>query len=365
MMYEYFELGLCDKLSISPHQLTKTARDTLKLAYTAAPSTYQFNQEQPDEEEGVPWGKMALMALLAGGGAYAHGRWANNSPLKDFSKGIDTNLVTPTVNKFNQIFRPNVYNSAVDEQANLIRQKANEASNNATFNGITSKSQLQGTDYYQPDKVEQIAEPASLLAGGTLLGNLGAKAIGGISSRIAPNLSARLGGTALGVGTKALGRGISRFVPGLGSVIAFHDSKQLGDKYVDWSANKFLTDADRSPNNPWKPMLDLRNTVMKGAITAGGTALGATGYGGLVPMVANQKFNYNNQNNILKNQTTARAGVLQNEFQNALNTKQQTGNNIPLNGWFKTQKNPGQLDMTVGQFSSPDLQKQVAKYRPL
>lgn len=371
MHYDYFELGLCDKLAINTHELTNEIRVMLKLAY--------YEQQPQQQHSGLPWGKMALTALLAGGGAYAHGRLAQNSPLAGFSQGVDDNLVNPIMQRIRR------YTTSPMDEAEGMYGRVNDAAQQAKFQGINSPqdAKLQGTEYYQPGKLEGAANRVQsgvmpALEGGMALGT--AKAMGNYAlPKTMSTVGAQIAGSGLarstiGGAAKTVGGFALKSLPVIGAAASMPDNLQLGDKMVDY--------ARQHGHDSYTGWL-VNNTrwgapVVKGLTTAAGTMLSLGGGVGntfkntlygigkmVAPMAVNQTLNYKNQANLLANETAGRAGQLKTEFNGAMDA-QNHGNTNPIKAWYGLQDQPGQLKGTIDQFrDQPILQKQMQTNAPL
>lgn len=321
---------------------------------------------EQEESSGLPWGKMALMALLAGGGAYAHGRFAQNSPLQGFSQGLDNNYINPLVAKFKGLT-----SSPMDEYK-AMHSRVNQAGILGQFSGLKNMSQLHGTEFHTPDKAEQFAGNVAGGAGVGLLGQLGGQVGGWGFNKVAPQAAARFGSTAVGSGLGAAGRFLGKASPFLGAATTLQDSMQLGDKFNDSMGIQ---------NNL------ARNTVKGGTMAAGaggvfggaraGAMLGGrfgvigAGVGGLLggavgamaPMVANSTWNYKNQGTLMKNFASSKANAMANEFSGAMQQKN-FGNENPLRAWYGMQDGPEAFKMTLKQMTDPAMKRQMILNNP-
>jgi len=359
-MYEYFELGVCDALKRQPHQLSKKDQQFLKTAFEYAPA-YTGGVEEQKSSSGIPWGKLALLALLASGGAYAHGKMAGGSPLAGFASGVDDKIVNPLVGRFKNL------TGSPEQYQNDMSARVNEAGLLGQFDGVKNLSQLHGTEYDDPSTFRKTTQLVGGAAGVGMLGGLVCPTARA-AARV-PYLGKGLRTVAKVPGMKLLGRAA---LP-LAAVSTIPDSVELGDKLNDSLGIK----------NRMGRLAVQTGTVGAGVGSAlGGARVGASigrffgpigmgvggvlgGIGGMMlPSTVNGALNYKNNRTLQMNQMNAQAGQLRNEFTNALSQKRY-GNMHPINAWYGLHRSPEQLNMTVDQFKDdPAFQNLINTNNP-
>ena len=368
----------------------------LKLGYYA-PSVYYGGPDpsQQPQKRGLPWGKLALTGLLGAGAAYGIGKYNPEGIMGGFAKGVDTNVINPfkdfvgkhlpasvsnhlpePVKNFFGAGAPGKLRGSVSAGAEAIMpptpemegqtilNNANAAADIGQFSGIKNDSQLHGTEFYQPGKLEgaaNVGEGGAALAGGAAL--VGTAARGG-ARMLAPGLTAAAGNTAIGAGLSTGINTLSKVTPYLGAAMTVPDSMQLGAKMND--------------------RFNIKDRLARGLVTSGTVGLGIAGalkgaalgttfgpvgtvvggtIGAFAPKLINGVLNRMNRNKMLNNGMTARAAQLKTDFQRGLLAKQQ-GNDSILKGWYGTQT-PAQLDMTMNLFKSdPAFRQQIQQYNP-
>ena len=382
-MFDYFELGLSERLFKQPHQLSDRTRVLLKQAFNVPPA---YTGQQPPQEQqhsGIPWKTLALTGLLGAGGAYAHGQLAQNSPFSGFSQGINNNVINPMMGRIHSMF------SSPEGEAARIQQDATQGGLKGAVSGINNASQLQGTDYYEPGKLERAANIGGIGATVASAGHLGLMGAKGLAKMLPGNIAGRLAGTTVGAGLNTVEKTLGKYMMPMHALTTIPDSLQLGDK---------LNDSLGVQNGV------ARNMIRHGTVAAGaageslgrtaGRAIGTTtgeaisravgarlggrlgsrfggagallgaGAGVMAPNTINNILNKFNNNHLLTNQAAGRAGALKNDFLDAIKQKG-WGNANPLEGWYQAQRTPEYLRSTLDQFKDdPSLQAQIRENAP-
>jgi hypothetical protein len=333
-----------------------------KLGYYAPSTSIDGSQpQQPKPNNGLPWGKLAITGLLGAGAAYGIGKMDPHGMLGGFAGGVDSHVINPVKNLFG------IHPTGNPGQEML--NNANTAGFMGQFKDIHHDSQLQGTPYYQPGKIESAASLAATGAGLSMFASGAGRLARGGMKMVAPNMAARFGASTLGHGLSTGVNAIGKAAPLLGGALAVPDGLQLGSKLND--------------------SLGIKNRLGRAAVTTGTTgasigagvagaglgmmglaATGPVGWGlmaggtllGMAPRLINGVWNRVNRNKMILNGAGARAQQMKLDFQRALAAKQQ-GNNSLLQGWYGTQT-PAQLAMTVKQFKGDPIAQQIQQYNP-
>lgn len=350
MHYEYFELGWCDRASIKPSQLTKEAKTMLKQAYYSA---YGVPGQAPgasnDAGGGFPWGTAVGLGLLGAGGAWAHGKWGNNSPFKGFSQSVDNNVITPVKNTWNRLTT-----NPFKEMGDMSSRVGNTAFL-GSLSGVKNMSDLHGTKFYQQNAMDTTGNVAGLGLLGHGVGTLASK-----TQFMQDKLKS----------LPAAGQ-IGKWAPKFGLPLAIASqvgaSSQLGGKIsdnlgIENAAGRGLVQAGTlgaSGLGAWGGMKAGARIGARGGLlgTLAGGALGFLGHS-VVPAI-NGLWNMKNDSSLKLNEMNARASALKNEFMDAMQAKQ-FGNPNKLTAWYGMHQNPENLNMTIGQFKdNPELQNQI------
>lgn len=349
-MYEHFEKGLCDQLSLKPTQISNEARGILKKAFADAYTVPgQEQQEEPQQHSGIPWKGLGL-GLLGAAGAYGYGKYNPQGITGGFAQGVD-NWIKPAINPIKNFFNPPPSTMA---EAQGMDQRMDDASINGALKDVHTPSQLQGTQFYQPGKLENVTNTTSDVAGAADLSGMAARGVMGATGKIAPQFAARAGVSAIGGGLATGAKALGRFATPLSAVMSIPDSMQLGDKLNDklniqnkWGRG--AVQAGTVAGGIGGAVLGAESGAALGSIVPGvGTAIGGIAgglIGGMAPGMANSLINRFQNNKVLQNQTAGRLGAVNSEFQNAMSAKAQ-GNNNPMQAWYGLQS-PQQLQQTI------------------